>query len=253
MFTIPFARKVNKDHFTNYKMTPKQEDGKRYMLENEKSEEYTLPVDESRDLLHQMKPILKSMEEAGSILDTIMEAFQGDEGLLLEKIRPALPAKWIKAPDQTMMLKYNWYCPNAFDRKLDFKDNQIRLGRFLNDKLDQRRRQRGVFVDRCRVINNSDLSASRDRVSYTIKGAGCPCCGGNEEHEFTLFFNPRRMKYKLLVQETVTAYCCSSDNIEQVYDEYDFVAYMRHDETKPLTENGSDNSDTGACRYCNKP
>merc|ERR1719223_2166566 len=114
-----------------------------------------------------MKPILKSMERGGTFLDIVLEAFQGDELLLLKKIKPALPKKWMKAPDQELMLNYNWHCPDATDRVLDFKNNKISLG--LQDTFECTRRQRNIRR-KATSIQSSDLTVSKDSLSYVIQG-----------------------------------------------------------------------------------
>mmetsp|Transcript_23636 Transcript_23636/g.55994 ORF Transcript_23636/g.55994 Transcript_23636/m.55994 type:complete len:229 (+) Transcript_23636:105-791(+) len=194
-------------------------------------------------ILNQMKPILKSMEQGGAFLNIVLEAFQGDELLLLEKIKPALPTKWMKAPDQELMLNYNWHCPDATDRVLDFKNNKISLGLLHQDTFACTRRQRNS----CRKvtsIQSSDLTVSKGSLSYIIQGDGCLCCNGNKRIVFILLFHPQKMQFKLLVQETITAFCTSSDNIEEPYDGYDYVAYIRKHNTQIQSETDIDTNIT---------
>jgi len=194
-------------------------------------------------ILNQLKPILKSMEQGGAFLDIVLEAFQGDELLLLENIKPALPAKWMKAPDQELMLNYNWHCPDATDRVLDFKNNKIYLRLFHQDTFEFTRRQRNI-CSKATSIQSSDLTLSKDSLSYVIQGGGCSCCNGNKRIVFTLLFHPQKMQFKLLVQETITAFCTSSDNVEEPYDGYDYVAQIRKDNTQIQSETDNDTNIT---------
>lgn len=200
-------------------------------------------TEESIYLLNQMKPILKSMERGGTFLDILLEAFQNNERLLLEKIMPALPAKWMKAPDQRLMLNYNWHCPNAPDRLLNFKNDKIRLDSFREDGSNRTRRLIEISSP-ARQIHCNDFLVSRDGLSHIIKGGGCSCCNGNQKNIFTLFYHPQKVKYKLLVQEIYTAFCTSSDNIEEPYDGYDYVAYIQMGDTNVDSESNVDISNT---------
>lgn len=190
------------------------------------------PNDDCKELLQQMKPVFKAMEKRGAFLDLVFKAFLGDERLLLERMKPVLPSKWIQAPDQEMMLNYNWYCLDPADRTLEFKNNKIRLGSFQDGKNKPTRRQRNTD-DKVRSINTKDLIVSSDGLSYVVDGAGCSCCNGNRKYTFTLLFHPQNIEHKLLVQEIATAFCCSSDNEEEAYEGYDYLAYMRKDDTMP--------------------
>ena len=218
-------------------MIPNEERRTDSVVENEVIDDQSglTPRGDYVHILNQMKPFLKSMERGGTLLDILLEAFKGDEHVLHEKLKPALPAKWMKAPDQKLMLNYNWNCPDATDRLLDFKDNKIYLGDSYEEKFNWKRRHRHI-CSTARNIESDDFRKSRDGLSYVIQGGGCSCCNGNKRTVFTLLYHPQKMQFKLLVQETITAFCTSSDNVEEPYDGYEYVAYIRKDDMNTQSE-----------------
>jgi hypothetical protein len=161
----------------------------------------------SKELLS-VKPVLKSMEKEGTLFDCWEAAFKGHEDELVERLNAALPDQWMEAPDQTVMLQYNWVIDKEGKHvkdglKLDFKDDKIRLGQYVG-RVDVKREE----------INNG---------SFIIDKGGCAECMGDECYKFELFLNPKKGAYKLQFDEYITCYCGGGE--ETLCEESSCVAY----------------------------
>jgi hypothetical protein len=114
------------------------------------------------------------MEKEGKLLDCLVAAFEGHEDELTGRLKAALPDEWIKAPDQTVMLQYNWVIEDEegddYGLKIDFKDDKICLGRY----------DKSVTVKREKIPTNG---------RFCIERGGCAECMGGEHYDFELWMN----------------------------------------------------------------